>query len=89
MRWSQLAQREIINLWNGHRLGPIGQADLLVDEASGRIEELLVPPHQGIWRARRSVVIPWQAVRRVGPEVIIVEIEPTDGRERSSSREKN
>lgn len=76
MRMSELAGKEIINLLTGERLGLVGEADLVVDEASGRIAEIVMPGRRGLWGNRAPCVIPWTAVRRIGPEVVIVELEP-------------
>jgi YlmC/YmxH family sporulation protein len=88
VRWTELANREIINLYNGHRLGPLGQADLALDEESGAIREIIVRPRRGLFDGRREFVIPWDAVRRIGPEVIIVDLEPNE-RQRREPREKD
>ena len=73
MRFSELARKEIINLEDGGRLGSVGDTDLELDE-SGRILAIHIPPRQGFWRNRSPWKIPWDAVKRVGPEVLIVEI---------------
>lgn len=86
MRLSSLARKEIINLYDGDRIGLIGESDLLVDEETGTIAEIEVPSRPGMLRAHRGMSIPWSAVRRVGPEVLIVDLEPLDtgGRRRRS-----
>jgi len=38
MRWSELAEKELIDLVNGERLGLMGEADLVVDPGSGRVK---------------------------------------------------
>ncbi|MDA8193001.1 MAG: YlmC/YmxH family sporulation protein [Thermaerobacter sp.] len=75
MRFTELAAKEIINLTNGGRLGPIGDTDLLIDPASGQIQSMLVPP-RGRWAKHgQHTEIAWSAIRRVGPEVLIVDLE--------------
>ena len=72
MRLSELAGKKIINLYDGEIIGPAGDSDLLIDSVSGLITEIVVPPGRG---GRRALSIPWSAVRKIGPEVIVVDIE--------------
>jgi len=75
MRLSELHSREIINLHDGARVGLVGETEILFDPETGEIQELLLPARGGIWQRRRSLAIPWEAVRRIGPEVMIVEVQ--------------
>jgi YlmC/YmxH family sporulation protein len=72
---SELAAKEIVNLMTGERLGLFGDADLLIDEDAGAIVEMAVPGRRGLIGGRSSTTIPWSAVRRIGPEVVLVELE--------------
>ncbi len=77
MLLSDLAGKEIINLYDGARLGLVGDADLAVS-ANGRIEAIILSSRGGIGgffggeRDRDVLVIPWPAIKKVGSEVIIV-----------------
>lgn len=73
MRLSELADKRILNLYDGEIIGTAGESDLVIEENSGRILEIVVPPARGVG-SRRQLVIPWQAVRKVGAEVIVVDI---------------
>jgi len=42
MRWSVLAEKELIDLVNGERLGLMGQADLVVDPGTGKVKSLVL-----------------------------------------------
>ncbi len=76
MSFSDLKQKDVINICDGRKLGkPI---DLILSEqacvealvvpgASGGILGLLRPDHEGY-------VIPWRQVRRIGDDVILVEV---------------
>ena len=75
MRLSELAGKRIINLYDGEIIGAAGESDLLIDAASGLISEIVIPPGRGPLAARRPLSIPWAAVRKIGPEVIVVDIE--------------
>ena len=72
MRLSELADKRIINLYDGEILGHAGDSDLLVDESTGRIVEILLPIVRNAEK-RRPLSIPWSAVRKIGTEVIVVE----------------
>lgn len=86
MRFSELASKEIINMTNGVRLGPVGSTDLVIDPHSGEIQCIVVPP-RGRWsKETNTTEIPWSAIRRVGPEVIIVDVEQISGMPRPSGR---
>lgn len=75
MRLSELAGKRIINLYDGEIIGTAGDSDLLIDSVSGLITELVLPAGRGGAAARRPLSIPWSAVRKIGPEVIVVDIE--------------
>jgi YlmC/YmxH family sporulation protein len=77
VRFSGLAGKEIINLRDGERLGHLGDCDLEVDP-SGSLQALVMPERRGVGRGRRRVSIPWSAVQRIGPDVLIVDLAPAD-----------
>lgn len=81
MKMSELAGKEIINLYDGGRLGTIGESDLIVDIDSGRVESLVLPCKNSLlsfWGDQQQIVIPWQAMKKIGTEVIIVELDQTN-----------
>ncbi|MDA8227142.1 MAG: YlmC/YmxH family sporulation protein [Desulfitobacterium hafniense] len=81
MLLSDLAGKEIINLYDGAKLGLVGDADLAIS-VTGNIEAIIFSSRggfSGFWggtgeRERGALVIPWQAVKKVGSEVIIVDL---------------
>lgn len=75
MRLSELASKEIINLSDGGRLGPLGDTDLVFDPDTGQIESIVVPLRGRLSRRSEETVIAWRAIRRVGPEVLIVDLD--------------
>jgi YlmC/YmxH family sporulation protein len=73
---SELGSKEIVNLLTGERLGLVGEGDLVIDEAGGgQIVELVLPARRGLWGVRAGAAIPWSSVRRIGPEVVLVELD--------------
>ncbi|MGI6555417.1 MAG: YlmC/YmxH family sporulation protein [Bacillota bacterium] len=78
MRLSDLLGKEVVNLLDGSRLGVVGDSDLVIDNASGQIESIILPHRGGLkslFGDQQELVIPWEAVRRIGSEVIIVELD--------------
>ncbi|MEW9121878.1 MAG: YlmC/YmxH family sporulation protein [Thermotaleaceae bacterium] len=78
MRLSKLGGKEIVNLNDGGRLGILAESDLLVDERNGKIRALLVPDFRNqfsIFSDKNYVEIPWDCVRKIGNDMIILEME--------------
>lgn len=74
MRFSDLAGKEIIDVLNGERLGMLAQADLMIDKRSGTIEAILLPVRSSWFKkADMEIEIPWSYIRKIGPEMVIVE----------------
>ena len=77
MRLSDLSGKEIINLADGGRLGVIDDCDLTFDGKTGKIDSIILPARSGLFHHfsdKKSSVIPWQAMKRVGDEVIIIDL---------------
>ncbi|RNC28064.1 MAG: hypothetical protein AWM53_01953 [Candidatus Dichloromethanomonas elyunquensis] len=82
MLLSELAGKEIVNLHDGAKLGLIGDSDIKINN-NGRIEALIISSRSGYsWFFNRNnekegdfVVVPWKAIKKVGSEVIIVDID--------------
>lgn len=83
MRFSEFCGKELIDIDNGERMGVLGQADLEIHPDSGEISSVILPGTSFLgWGKRKNdVVIPWEAIRKVGPDMIIVEL-----RERGRAR---
>ncbi len=75
MRFTELASKEIINLSTGGRMGPLGDTDLVINADTGQIESIIVPSRGRLNRQTEETTIPWNAIRRVGPEVLIVDMD--------------
>lgn len=84
MELSRLSKKEIINLHDGSRLGYVGDSDLVIDSRTGEIKSIILTP-RGVgmkMRTSRELVIPWTAIKKIGDEVLIVDLVP----ERSSRK---
>lgn len=80
MKLSDLLGKEIINIYDGARLGTIGDSDLMIDGDSGYVDSILLPNPNGFLRifGERSILtIPWEAIKKIGDQVIIVELDRT------------
>ncbi len=80
IRLSDLAGKEVINIIDGAKLGVIGEADMVIDINSGEIQSIILPRKNNVfnlWIDRQHMIIPWQAVKRIGNEVVIVELDNT------------
>ena len=74
MELSQLARKEIVNLYDGSRLGFVGESDFVIDDKTGRILAMIIYP-KGLGakvKNTRELVIPWQAVKKIGEEIMVV-----------------
>ncbi|WP_026895087.1 YlmC/YmxH family sporulation protein [Clostridiisalibacter paucivorans] len=79
MKLSKLGGKEIVNLNDGGRLGIIADSDLLIDEKNGKILALLLPYTSSAFKffgERDLIEIPWETIRKIGDDMIIVEIDP-------------
>ncbi|WP_027339223.1 YlmC/YmxH family sporulation protein [Halonatronum saccharophilum] len=77
MNLSELEGKELINIHNGGRLGMISQADLIVNKETGNLESIIIPNHGNFlsfFSQEKYLMIPWEAVVKIGSEVIIVDI---------------
>jgi len=80
LRMTDLIGKEIVNIYNGARLGVVGESDMDIDVDSGEIRSIILPKKNNIinlWVDRQQLVIPWDAVKKIGAEVIIVDLDQT------------
>jgi YlmC/YmxH family sporulation protein len=78
MKLSEFVGKEIVNLFDGARLGTVNESDLIIDAATGYVESIVVPGRGAMigWKARNNpLVIPWEAVRKIGSQIIVVDLE--------------
>lgn len=72
--------KEVVNLNTGARLGVLSDSDLLIDEESGKILSLIVPDRKISFKLfgseKNEMEIPWDAIRKIGHDMIIIEMEP-------------
>ena len=69
----ELRTKEIINCIDGRKLGRI--IDLVFGEDSGKVKGLIAPYCRKGWFSKsQDIYIPWGCVKKIGEDVIIVEV---------------
>ena len=71
---SELRAREVVNVLDGRRLGLT--SDFEIDAETGNIRAIVVPgPGRFLWLFGRNedIVIPWERIKKIGIDVILVE----------------
>lgn len=79
-RLSEIGGQEIINLYDGGRLGVVADVDLLINDDTGAIEALLIPQTKSFFSFlsdKSFIEVPWDAVRKIGQDTLIVEMDNT------------
>ena len=80
VRLCELAKKEVINCCDCKKLGYID--DLIIDDCKGCIEALVVP-EGGKWcnffGDGTEYIIPFSCIKRIGPDLILVEIQKKIG----------
>jgi len=72
MRLSDLAGKDMIDVTTGTRMGVLGSADLLIDEETGKIDSILLSSGGFAFKRRDEMVIPWAAIQKIGPDMILL-----------------
>lgn len=76
MNFSELKSKDVINIVDGKRLGrPI---DVIFNDCAC-IEALVVPGQKSLWNLIKGVkegaILPWERVKQIGDDVILVELD--------------
>lgn len=77
MLYSELRNKDVINLRDCRRLGRI--CDLDMDVCNGCICKVIVPGDGGIlslFRCKQEISIPFRDIKQIGPDIILVDITP-------------
>lgn len=73
---SDLGLRDIVNLVDGAKLGPV--KDLHIDLETGKVLALVLSGNKkyfGLMSAGRDVVVPWENIKKIGVDTVLVEVE--------------
>ena len=77
MRLTQLQCKEVICVSDGRRLGFIEDVEVEIPE--GTSHAILVPGSGkglGLMGRKDDLRIPWHCIRRIGPDIVLVEADP-------------
>ncbi|HEX2952641.1 MAG TPA: YlmC/YmxH family sporulation protein [Bacillota bacterium] len=77
MRLSELKGKEVIDLRDGSRLGIYLQPEAAFDPEEGKIISILMPVRGGLFR-RYEAAIPWNAIKRISTDLVLVEAVEND-----------
>ena len=75
-RYSDFRMKEVVNVCDGRRLGYV--CDLQLELPEGRLCAIILPGpcrFWGLFGRDGELVIPWQCIRQIGEDIILVEID--------------
>lgn len=75
-RIDDFKQKEVINVSDGRRLGFVSDIEVSFEE--GRIESIIIPgggKFFGIIGKDSEVIIPWERIRKIGEDIILVDMD--------------
>ena len=78
-RITELHCKEVICLCDGKRLGFV--SDVEIEIPTGNVLAIVVPgPCRilGLFGRRDDFVIPWRCIKRIGPDIILVDTKPNE-----------
>lgn len=73
---SDFRTKEVINIRDGRRLGTIVDMEFSLQE--GKITAIVVPGASrflGLLREEDDIIIPWEKIKKIGDDVILVDVE--------------
>ena len=81
VKFTDLQCKEVICVQSGQRLGFVG--DVLVEIPDGNVCAIVVPcPGKltGMPGRRDDFIIPWNCIKKIGPDIVLVDTRPEDCR---------
>ncbi|MCD7754993.1 MAG: YlmC/YmxH family sporulation protein [Firmicutes bacterium] len=80
-RVTELHCKEVICIADGQRLGFISDVELEVPD--GQVLAIVVPGpcrFLGLFGRKDDFIIPWSCIRRIGPDIVLVDVRPDECR---------
>lgn len=77
LSFCDLRAKEVINICDGKRLGNI--IDLIFDSCTSRVIGIVVPCEKSFFsffKSNQDIFIPYNRIRKIGRDVILVELNP-------------
>lgn len=81
MKFTQLQCKEVICVCDGRRLGFV--ADVVIEVPEGNVCAISVPGpcrYFGIAGRGDDYLIPWSCIRKIGPDIVLVDVKPEECR---------
>lgn len=81
-------RKMVIDIKSGRQLGEL--VDVEIDESSGKITAIVVPGDSkfyGLLGGGPDIIIPWSRIKKIGPDVILVELDREHERDRDRERD--
>ena len=79
VKFTEMRCKEVICISDGERLGFV--SDVVVEVPEGCVVAIVVPGpcrFWGLFGRKDDYVIPWNCIRRIGPDIILVDVKPCD-----------
>ncbi len=80
-KFTELRCKEVICMADGRRLGFV--TDVKIEVPEGKVCAIIVPGpcrFLGLFGRRDDFLIPWDCIKRIGPDIIFVETKPEECR---------
>ena len=77
IRFTQLQCKEVICIADGRRLGFV--TDVQVELPEGNVCAIVVPGPcrlMGLGGRREDYLIPWNCIKKIGPDIVLVDVKP-------------
>ncbi|MBH0229323.1 YlmC/YmxH family sporulation protein [Halobacillus yeomjeoni] len=74
MRLKNLANKEVIDVETGQKLGVLGKADLIIEPETGNIRSLVIM-NQGLMSmgsSKKALIIDWEQIATIGEDTILL-----------------
>ena len=72
-----LRSKEVVNIIDGRKLGKI--VDIVLDTCCAKITGIVVPGDKKLFNFKtEDLFIPWRNIRKIGDDVILVELIPIE-----------
>lgn len=74
MRYSDISNKEMIDIGSGSRLGMLGQTDIEINLQTGKIESFIIPNYKwfGFKKETEAEKIHWDMIEKIGKDIILI-----------------
>ena len=72
IKYSELIKKEVINTFDGCRLGYV--CDIEIDSMCGRINAIFIPERKKLFCKPTCITVKWEQIERIGADMILVKL---------------